>query len=468
MRTYILIALLPWLIFFAFADGTSVGLSFSSVGALIFLFAFNWRAIRKFFSFAWISLVFFLIMFAVHHFDSKFILVRYNLFVATLVLAVFSFVSLMLHRPFTLSYAKIQAPKVFWNHPVFIRVNYWLTLVWGLVFLFYAVLALLFNLGFGAKLWMLEILPTASLIFAIVFMMVFPDIYKNKFIKKGMVANIVGISEVQLAKLDNIIIGYRTLGEGPLLILANGALTNMHSWDPDLLKKLSESFQVLIFDYPGIGYSTYQQIPFSAETIVDCLFNFIDQLKLKPVAVIGYSMGGLIAQKFAVKYPNKIKALVLISTTCGGSEATWCSAQTLQKIERVTAKKTSGEEQLEQMLSVMFTPESLPRFAARTKKIITSAAMEGLVNHAMQQKELEVIERWRTDDELAKQITKLKLPVLIIAGKQDEMVPFVNSELLEKKFSQAKLIAYDDAGHGVIYQYPLDIAGSIKDFLADF
>lgn len=468
MRTYILIALLPWLIFFAFADGTSLGLSFSSVGALLFLFVFNWKAIRKFFSFAWVSLVFFLIMYVSHHFGSEFILVRYNLFAATLVLAVFGFVSLMIHRPFTLPYAKIQAPKVFWNHPVFIHVNYWLTAVWCLVFLFYAALVLLFNFGFGTKLWMLEVLPTVALVFAIGFMILFPDIYKNKFIKKGMVAGIAGISEVQLAELGNITIGYRTLGEGPLLILTNGAFTNMHSWDPDLLKKLSKNFQVLIFDYPGIGYSTYQQMPFSAETIVGCLYNFIDQLKLKPIAIVGYSMGGLIAQKFAVKYPNKLKALVLISTTCGGCEATWCGAQTLQKIERVAAKKISGEEQLDRMLSVMFTPESLPRFAIRTKKILTSAAIEGLVSNEMQQKEREIIERWRTDDELAKQIVKLKLPVLIIAGKRDEMVPFANAELLAKKFSQAKLIAYDDAGHGVMYQYPLDVADSIKEFLSGF
>lgn len=465
MRTYILIALLPWLIFFAFADGTSVGLSLSSIGALIFLFVFNWRAIRRFFSFAWVSLVFFLIMYIAHHFGPKFILVRYNLFAATLVLAIFSFISLILHHPFTLSYAKIQSPKVFWNHPVFIHVNYWLTAVWGVVFLLYAALVLLFNFGFGTKLWMVEILPTAALVFAIGFMIIFPDIYKNKFMKKGMVAGIVGMSEVQLVKLGNITIGYRTLGEGPLLVLVNGAFTNMHSWDPDLLKKLSESFQVLIFDYPGVGYSTYQQMPFSAETIVDCLYNFIDQLKLESVAMLGFSMGGLIAQKFAVKYPKKLKALVLIGTTCGGREATWCSAQALQKIERVAAKKTPGDEQLDRMLSVMFTPESLFRYAARMKKIITSAAIEGLVSHEMQQKELEMIERWRTDDELAKQITKLKVPVLIIAGKQDEMVPFVNAELLAEKIPNAKLVAYDDAGHGVMYQYPLDVAGSIKGFL---
>jgi len=465
MRSCILIALLPWLIFFAFVDGTPAGLLFSSLGGLICLFVFNFAYIRKFFSLAWVSLFFFLIMFGAHFANPEFFLVRYNLFVATAVLAVFGFISLILRRPFTLSYAKIQAPEVYWKHPVFVRVNYWLTATLGFVFLFYAVVVLLFNFGVGTKLWMLEILPTSALVFAIGFMIIFPDLYKNKFIKKGVIAAIAGISEVKLADLGNVTIGYRILGKGPLLILANGALTNMHSWDPDLLKKLSETFQVLIFDYPGIGYSTYKQMPFSAETLVDCLYNLINKLELKPVAIVGYSFGGLIAQKFAVKYANKIKALVLIGTTCGGSEATWCNAQTLQKIERAMNKEIPGEERINQMLSIMFTKEALPRFVMRMKKILTSAAIEGLLSVEMQQKQQQVIERWRADNQLAKKIAKLKLPILIVAGEQDEMVPFANAKLLQQKLSQAKLVSYDNAGHGVIYQYPLDIAGSIEEFL---
>jgi pimeloyl-ACP methyl ester carboxylesterase len=338
--------------------------------------------------------------------------------------------------------------------------------MWGLVFLFYALLVLLFYFGIGTKLWMMQILPTASLVFAIGFMIIFPDVYKTRFMKKGMLSAIPGISEIKLAKMGNVTLGYRMVGEGPLLILAHGARTNMHSWDPDLLKKLSESFQVLIFDYPGIGYSTYKKMQFSAATIIDCLHGLIDKLKLKPAALIGYSFGGLIAQKFAIKYPRELKALVLIATTCGGSEAVWCDEEVVQKLTRSSEQEIPSEEHFQQMMSVMFIPEVLPRLIERVRKIMVSSAIEGLVSREMQQKERQVIEQWRVDDHLAKQITKLKLPVLIIAGKQDVVVPFANTGLLKKKFSNAKLVSYDDAGHGVIYQYPLDIADEIKKFLS--
>jgi len=396
----------------------------------------------------------------------KSFLVHYSLFAATITLALFSFITVVLHRPFTLPYAKIQAPEVYWKHPVFIQVNYWLSAMWGLVFLFYAFVVLLFYLGIGNKLWMLEILPTASLVFAIGFMIFFPDAYKTRFMKKGMIAAIPGISEVQMIKLGNVTLGYRTIGKGPLLILLHGMLTNMHSWDPDLLKKLSENFQVLIFDYPGIGYSTYKKMQFSVATIVDCLHGLIDKLKLKPYAIIGYSFGGFIAQKFAIKYPKELKALVLIGSMCGGNEATWCDEKILQKIERASAKETSGEEQFNQMMSVMFTEATLPRLIARMKKVITTAAIEGLVSFEMQEKERQVVDSFRDNNQLAEQITKLKLPVLVIAGKQDVIVPFANAELLQKKLPNAKLVSYDDAGHGLFYQYPLDIADNIKEFLS--
>lgn len=466
MRTYLLIALLPWLIFFAFADGTSVGLFFGSFGGLIFLFIFGFRALRKFFSFAWFTLIVLFIMLIIDFSWPKSFLVHYSLFAATIILALFSFVTLVLHRPFTLSYAKIQAAEVYWKHPVFIQVNYWLSAVWGLVFLFYALVVLLFYLGIGTKLWMMQILPTASLVFAIGFMIFFPDVYKTRFMKKGMIAAIPGISEVNFVKMENVTIGYRTIGKGELVILTYGMLMNMHNWDPDLLKKLSEKFQVLIFDYPGIGYSTYKNMQFSMDTIVDCLYGLIDKLKLKPRAIIGYSLGGFVAQKFATKYPQMLQALVLISSMCGGDAAVWCDEEIAKKIERSLDKDTSGEEQFNQMMSIMFTAQALPRFMPRMKKIIISAAIEGLVSFEMQQKEREVVEGFRDNNQLAEQITKVKLPVLVIAGKQDMIVPFANAEVLVRKFSNAKLVSYDDAGHGLIYQYPLDIADEIKKFLA--
>jgi pimeloyl-ACP methyl ester carboxylesterase len=466
MRTFLLIALLPWLIFFAFADGSSTGLLFGSFGGLIFLFIFGFSALRKFFSLAWITLIFLIIMSAITFVWPKSILVHYSLPIATLILTIFSFVTIILYRPFTLPYAKIQAPKVYWKHPLFLRVNYWITAVWGLVFLFYTIMVVLFNFGIGTKLWMMEISPTAALIFAIGFMIIFPDAYKTKFEKKGMVAAIQGISNVQMVVLGNITIGYRVLGKGPLLILAHGSRTNMHSWDPDLLRRLSEHFQLLIFDYPGIGYSTYQQMPFSATTIADCLYGMIDQLKLKPIAMIGYSFGGLIAQKLAVKYPKLLKALILINTSCGGHKATWCDEATRQKLMRTSATEASGEERFKQMMSVMFPQEILPRFIERVKKIMISAAVEGLVSQEMQQKQRQVVDHFQQNDQLANQIAKLKIPVLIIVGKQDVIVPFANAELLKSKLPQAKLLTYDDAGHGVVYQYPIDIADNIKEFLA--
>jgi len=373
MRTYILKSLLPWLIFFAFADGTVAGLLYGAVGGLVCLLIFDFYPLKKFFVLDWSGLLFFTCMIVVSFVFPKSMLIYYSLLLATVLLTVVSLITVIVKKPWALAYAKIQTPRSYWHHPVFISVNSWVTVVWGVVFLVYAVLLVLFNVGIGAKLWMLQILPTAALVFAMGFMLIFPDFYREKTLKQGGVAAIDGISKVHIAKLGpNVEMGYRLLGKGPLLVLAHGAQTNMHSWDPFFLQRLSEHFQVLIFDYPGVGYSVCQNLPFTAETIANCVHGILDKLKLRASAIVGYSMGGLIAQKYAVDYADEVTALILISTTCGGDEAVWCDGSVKQKLKKVAlGEEMSGEKRFHEMMAMMFSKEVFPRVFAKIKTIFT-------------------------------------------------------------------------------------------------
>lgn len=465
MRTYILKSLLPWLVFFAFADGSPTGLLFGASGGIICLLLFDFYQLKKFFVLDWTSLIFMLAMLVVHAFWQQSILVYYSLLLATIVLTLVSFITLALKCPWTSSHAKIQAPRAYWQHPIFLRVNIWLTAVWGLVFLFYTLLIIFYNLGIGDKLWMLQILPTAGLIFGMAFMLLFPDVYRERLTQKNSVAGISGISGVRTVKFGNVELGYRLVGEGPLLVLAHGAQTNMHSWDPDLLRSLSEKFQLLIFDYPGMGYSSYKNMPFTAKTIANCLYGLLHELALTPRAIVGYSMGGYIAQYYALLHPKNLQALVLIGTTCGGKESVWCGDAVVAKLKRGSAKEISGEECLQAVLEVMFSEDLVMRMRAKFNAIFVAAVAEGVISQEMLQHELELMNTWREDNWLPDALSKLEVPTLIITGLQDVVMPPENAKLLERIIPHTKLIEYDTAGHGVIYQYPLDVANNIKDFV---
>jgi pimeloyl-ACP methyl ester carboxylesterase len=465
MRTYILRGLLPWIILFAFADGSAQGLFYAAIGGLLVLFIFNFYSLKKFFLLGWVTLLFFIVMLFISFAWPESILVKYDLLIANAVLTVLCFTTLIARRPFSLPYAKMLTAKIYWQHPLFIIVNYWITAVWGLAFLFYTILIILFMLGIGNKLWMLQILPVAALVFAIGFMVLFPDYYRRRATRQGTVASLPNISVIKTVNFGNVQIGYRLLGQGPLLVMVPGALMNMHHWDPDMLAQLSKNFQVLLFDYPGVGYSSYQNMPFTAEKLADCLYNLIDKLQLQIKAIVGYSMGGWIAQKYAVKYSQNVAALVLIGTTCGGPNAVWCDKTVEQKLETCVSDDISSEEQFANMMSVMFPQLIIPRIFNKIMKIFVAAVLEGTPKKKMVQLERQIIDDWRIDNQLVKQISELDLPVLIISGLQDVVMPPENAKLLQTKFSNSKLLEYDDAGHGVIYQYPLDIADNIRDFL---
>ncbi|MBU1558785.1 MAG: alpha/beta hydrolase, partial [Gammaproteobacteria bacterium] len=338
-----------------------------------------------------------------------------------------------------------------------------LTFFWGTCFLVSSISTALYYFGGQPNLlWMIKIIPTAMLVLAILLTIVFPDLYKARRMRKGGVSSIAGISEVKKVALGNVTIGYRTLGKGPLLILLNGSHMNMHHWSPEFLKRLSAYYQVLIFDYPGIGHSSYENMPFTAEKIATCLKRFIEKLNLTPFVMVGYSMGGKIAQVFANHYPKHLRALVLIGTDFGGPKIIQCGEHAREVVTSI------GEDVTElQAYLPLFFPESvLPRVEHKMEQIVLSASLEGAPSKEMLEKEGELSARFSADDSNRKALNHLLVPTLIVSGALDELIPTENASLLSETISGAHLMEYPDAGHGVVYQYPLEVADYIHNFLS--
>lgn len=458
MRTYIIRAFIPWLIYLAFADGSVLGLKIAAVGGLLSLFLFNWRALRQKFLFDWASVVFFVGMWLAGVGLGETLLVKYSLLLAYLFLSFVSFLSLLLHVPVALQHAKSKVSVIYWDHPIFIGMNYWLTIFWGVVFLLAAFSTLLFAFGIGSELVMISIIPIILLISGLLFTAIFPDGYKKKMTKIGTVAALPGLSEIIRVKVGVGYLAYRTLGQGPLLVMIHGALMNMHHWDPELLRQLSLQFKVIIFDYPGIGYSDDQQMQYTAKQIATCLKTMLDVEKLTPEVVLGYSLGGAIAQSFATLFPTMLKRLILIATNAGGSSALLRDQSADKKFNFTGANREDYDKVLE-----LYFPESVrERFKDKMYQIYDGAVFEGVITDEMIKKEGSLREAWNKDDDHFEKLKQLKLPILLIAGKEDLLVPVDNTLLMQKHLKHARKVVYNDAGHGVIYQYPKDVADQIR------
>jgi hypothetical protein len=135
--------------------------------------------------------------------------------------------------------------------------------------------------------------------------------------------NSVNIQDIQLEKVrvGDIDVAYKMFGKGDPIVLFNGASDNMDAWDPSFLTGLSSDHTVIIFDQRGIGNTTIGSKPYTIQQLANDTAGLLDALRIPKADVMGYSLGGHIAQQFTVSYPEKVNRLILVATTCGSGVA---------------------------------------------------------------------------------------------------------------------------------------------------
>ena len=107
------------------------------------------------------------------------------------------------------------------------------------------------------------------------------------------------------------------LGKGDPILLFNGASDGMDAWDPSLPRILSSNHTVIAFDSRGLGNTTSGSKPYTYQQLANDSAGLLDALKIPKADVMGYSLGSYIAEQLAITYPDKVKSLVLIGSSCG-------------------------------------------------------------------------------------------------------------------------------------------------------
>lgn len=122
-------------------------------------------------------------------------------------------------------------------------------------------------------------------------------------------------------KVDDIEIFYEMQGEGAPLVLIMGWTASSESWDPQLVEELSRFYTVIVFDNRGTGRSDKPDLEYSIEMMTDDVAGLLEAINIQKAHVLGFSMGGMIAQELALRYPEKVSSLILCGTSCGGQTA---------------------------------------------------------------------------------------------------------------------------------------------------
>ena len=288
--------------------------------------------------------------------------------------------------------------------------------------------------------------------------------------------SLVNMQDIPLEKVHvgDIDVAYKMFGKGDPILLFNGASDSMDAWDPSFLTDISSNHIVIAFDQRGIGNSTVGSKPYTYLQLANDTAGLLDALKIPKADVMGYSLGGHIAQAFTISYPEKVNKLILVASSCGGKDSIPKPAE-FKKLQADVVNKTLHNIPIPQELKalnvaslgsgwVKLHPESVDVPANTTS---LQQLKPGLTPEiANKQKSLGIWENTNWSGACDAE-AKLAKPTLVISGTDDnDYMPHGNALILAGKIPGAWLVQIKDAGHAVMNQYPDEIGKILNTFLS--
>jgi pimeloyl-ACP methyl ester carboxylesterase len=272
---------------------------------------------------------------------------------------------------------------------------------------------------------------------------------------------------LQFARLSDATLAYYMQGKGDPLVLLPGFGMTLDKWDPALLKALAKDYQLIVFDFRGVGKSTGDISHLTQDTAVSDVVGLLDVLHIRKANVLGWSSGSFTAQLLGEKYPNRITKLVLISTAPG-------SDQMIQPAESVseTVQNNLGGSWEEVYVPLLF-PDSPAGKAAQASYL--QRLKEGIRTGAIPLDNKETVDVRVAQEKMfsdvaseqarTKGLSSLHIPTLIIAGEEDILMPVENARKVAQLIPRAELVTLPKAGHGVLFQDVSTVSTLITKFL---
>ncbi|SDP82545.1 Pimeloyl-ACP methyl ester carboxylesterase [Ralstonia sp. 25mfcol4.1] len=256
---------------------------------------------------------------------------------------------------------------------------------------------------------------------------------------------------------------YRELGQhgGTPVVLLNHWGAVLDNFDPRIVDGLAREHHVVAIDYRGIGLSG-GTAPVTVDEMARDTIAVIRAMGFDQVNLLGFSLGGFVAQDVALKAPGLVRKLILTGTGPAGGEG----------IDRVGA--VSWPLILKGLLTVRDPKTYLFFTATANGRQAASAFLKRLKERRVDRdsgptprafsRQLKAIKAW--GQQVPQDLADLRMPVLIVNGDNDIMVPTTLSRDMARRIPHAQLIIYEDAGHGGIFQYHVDFVSRALAFLA--
>jgi pimeloyl-ACP methyl ester carboxylesterase len=268
---------------------------------------------------------------------------------------------------------------------------------------------------------------------------------------------------VQMVHAAGTTIAWSEVGAGSPLLLLNGTASPMNEWDPSFLAGLAAQHRVIVFDYPGLGDSGRAPGVWDFDAASDWVHEFLSQVSPGvPVDVLGWSMGGFIAQRLVARHPADVRNLVLAATNPGGSQAVLGP----QWVQDIDSSSSSDADYLRTNYPASGRAAGA-RFLNRLSAAVDSGAYPEVdTPQATLDAMVAAEDPWLASDTNLRDLSAIAKPTLVMTGRQDLITPAINSARIAARIPGARLVLVPGAGHSFVFQNPVAVTATIKGFLA--
>jgi pimeloyl-ACP methyl ester carboxylesterase len=312
----------------------------------------------------------------------------------------------------------------------------------------------------------------AILLFAILILLIVPLIYPVPPLKDTVPEKDLAEPDSRFVDINGVTVHYKEMGQGePVFILLHGFGASTYSWQ-EVIEPLSKSGRVIAYDRPGFGLTSRPMPgdwtgtnPYGVQGNVEMLDNLMNQLGVEKAVLVGNSAGGSVAAAFAIEHPDRVQGLVLVDPAIGNGNReripSWLSplmaTPQMRHIGQLLVRSIAGKTGDETIRLAWHDPSLIDQqvYDGYRKPLKANNWDKALYEFTIAQK----------SDDLQSRLGELKVPILVMTGDDDRIIPTANTIQLANKIPGADLEVFNQCGHVPQEECPEQFMSGIKTFL---
>jgi pimeloyl-ACP methyl ester carboxylesterase len=263
---------------------------------------------------------------------------------------------------------------------------------------------------------------------------------------------------VTSATVNGVNISFRVQGKGPPLILIMGYRLSSAAWPTKFVDALAENFTVVTFDNRGTGQSDKPLTGYALANMARDVAGLLDEIGIESTYLLGYSMGGAIAQEFTRQFPERVAGLILCATMCGGPRATYAEASVVRVMRDLDG--FSPEQIARRIWAVTYAPNYLMENHEQAEDQMRRETALPTPLHAADLQFQAFAEFDGT-----KALAQIRCPTLVMTGDLDRLIRPENSRMLARLIPGAKLRVIPGGGHRVLWEAVEECTDLITSYL---